>query len=133
MTSTISIGRLTLRFISGNEHATIFELGIPPGAKLPWPFYFRDVSETVYVVTGAFLTTFGDKRHELRAGECLTIPAGTVHSYESYADHSSKAVVVLTPGSVTKNYFEEMADEINGGADMMQVQDIMRRHGLVPA
>jgi mannose-6-phosphate isomerase-like protein (cupin superfamily) len=134
MTSTIAIGRLQLRFISGNENATIFELKIPPLAQLPWPFYLRDVDETVYVVSGVFTTTFGDRRHELRAGECLNIPAGTVHTYENYADHASKAVIVLTPGSIKESYFEEMAAEMNevGGADLSKVKAIMLRHGLVP-
>jgi hypothetical protein len=40
----------------------------------------------------------------------------------------------LTPGSIGKTYFEEMAAVVNAGGppDMARVKEVMQRHGLVP-
>jgi hypothetical protein len=44
-------------------------------------------------------------------------------------------LVVLTPGSIGRRCFEEIATAVNVPAkpDLAQVKEIMLRHGLIPA
>jgi hypothetical protein len=62
------------------------------------------------------------------------VPRGALHHFQNA--HTGDAVVVstLTPGSIGKAYFEEIAAVVNAGGppDMAKVKEVMQRHGLVP-
>jgi hypothetical protein len=47
----------------------------------------------------------------------------------------ARTLVVMTPGTIGRDYFAELAEVINapGKPDLGKAQDIMLRHGLVPA
>ena len=44
-------------------------------------------------------------------------------------------MIVIAPGTIGRRYFEEIAEVVSqpGPPDMARMQDVMRRHGLVPA
>ena len=136
---TVRIGDLDLRFLvdetQGSGDLVMFEFTVPPQARVPAPHFHRDVDEAVYGLEGTLTMTVNGDRRELRSGEVIFIPRGSVHHHENLHEQTARALVVLTPGSIGRRYFEEIAEAVNvpGKPDLGQVKEIMLRHGLIPA
>ena len=60
---------------------------------------------------------------------------GSVHTHENLHGETARSLIVMTPGSIGRRYFEEVAREVNvpGKPDLAKVKEIMLQHGLVPA
>jgi quercetin dioxygenase-like cupin family protein len=135
----IRIGSLELRFLVDETRAAgsvvVFEFVVPPNARVPAPHYHREVDEVVYVLDGTVTTTLDGRKHELCRGESLFVPRGSVHNHENFHPETARALITLTPGSIGRRYFEEVAREVNvpGKPDLAKIKEIMLRHGLVPA
>lgn len=130
----VRIGALELRFKVEDRNLVVFEFVVPPQARVPAPHVHRDVDEAVYGLAGTLTTTIGGAKHRLAAGEARFIPRGTVHTHENLDGETARALIVMTPGSIGRRYFEEMAALINvpGKPDMAQVKETMARYGLIP-
>jgi len=130
---------LELRFLVDETRAAgsvvVFEFVVPPNARVPAPHYHREVDEVVYVLDGTVTTTLDGRKHELRRGESLFVPRGSVHNHENFHPETARALIMLTPGSIGRRYFEEVAREVNvpGKPDLAKIKEIMLRHGLVAA
>jgi quercetin dioxygenase-like cupin family protein len=137
--SVVRIGRLELHFLvdetQGSGSVVMFEFVVPSNARVPAPHYHREVDEVVYTLEGTFTTTLDGQKHELRTGDSLFLPRGSVHTHENLNAATARALIVLTPGSIGRRYFEEIAREINvpDKPDLAKIKEIMLRHGLVPA
>jgi quercetin dioxygenase-like cupin family protein len=137
--NVVRIGSLELRFLvdetQESRSVVMFEFIVPPAAKVPAPHYHREVDEVVYGMGGTLTTTLDGYKHELRAGDALFVRRGLVHHHENLHSETARALVVLTPGLIGRHYFEEMAVEVSGPQkpDPTKIQNIMLRHGLVPA
>jgi len=72
--------------------------------------------------------------HHVTAGHAVFVPRSIVHGFKNEHDGDARVVVTLTPGSIGKSYFEEIAAAVNAGGppDMAKVKAIMERWGLVP-
>jgi quercetin dioxygenase-like cupin family protein len=134
----VRIGELELRFLvdetQGAGDLVMFEFTIPSGARVPTPHFHREVDEALYGLEGRFTVTSDGQSRELGVGEAIFIPRGSVHHHENRHPGTARALVVLTPGSIGRRYFEEMAEVINvaGKPDLARAKEIMLRHGLVP-
>jgi quercetin dioxygenase-like cupin family protein len=137
--NTVRIGALELRFLvdetQGSGSMVMFEFVVPPNARVPAPHHHREVDEVIYALEGTVTTTLDGQRHELRTGESLFVPRGSVHTHENLHSDTARALIVMTPGTIGRRYFEEVAQEVNGPGkpDLAKVKDIMLCHGLVPA
>lgn len=137
--SVVRLGQIELRFLvdksTGSPDLVMFEFMIPPGARVPVPHYHREVDEAVYGLEGVLTTIVDGRKQELGVGDTVFIPRGSVHHHENLHPVVSRSLVVLTPGSIGRDYFEEMAQVINapGKPDLAKAKDIMLRHGLIPA
>ena len=135
----IRIGALELRFLvdgtQGSGSVVMFEFSVPPEARVPAPHFHERVDEVIYALEGIVTTTLDGRRHELRAGESLFIPRGSVHTHENLHAETARSLIVMTPGTIGRRYFEEVAQEVNvaGKPDLAKIKEIMLRHGLVPA
>jgi quercetin dioxygenase-like cupin family protein len=135
----VRIGALELRFLvdetQGSGDLVMFEFVVPADARVPAPHYHRGVDEAVYGLEGKLTTTLDGQKHELGPGDAVLIPRGRVHHHENPHAGTARALVVLTPGSIGRRYFEEVAEAVNapGKPDPARLQEIMLRHGLVPA
>lgn len=135
----VRIGALELHFLvdetSGSGQMVMFEFVVPPEARVPAAHYHRDVDEAVYVLSGVLSTTVDGERRDLGPGASLFIPRGAVHVHGNHGDETARALIVMTPGSIGRAYFEEMAGALAGPGkpDPALIADIMRRHGLVVA
>ncbi len=63
------------------------------------------------------------------------MPRGSVHTHENLHSDTARSLIVMTPGTIGRRYFEEVAREVNvpGKPDLARVKEIMLRRGLVPA
>ena len=135
----VRIGAMELRFLvdemQGSGDLVMFEFVVPAEARVPAPHFHRDVDEAVYGLEGTLTTTVDGQKHEVRRGDAVLIPRGSVHHHENLHAETARALIVLTPGSIGRRYFEEVAEEVNvpGKPDPARVNEVMLRHGLVPA
>jgi quercetin dioxygenase-like cupin family protein len=136
---TVRIGGMALRFLvdetQGTGDLVMFEFSVAPQTRVPAPHYHERVDEALYGLSGTLTVTVDGTRRELRQGEVAFIPRGAVHHHENPHDETARVLVVLTPGSIGRRYFEEVAAAMAGPGkpDPERMQEIMRRHGLVPA
>lgn len=136
---TLRVGAMDLRFLvdesEGSGDLVVFEMTIPAGARVPVAHYHRDVDEVVYGLAGTLTTTVDGVPHSVTAGDSVYIGRGKVHQHENLEADAARALVVLNPGSIGRRYFEEIAQAVGGPGkpDPAILQDIMRRHGLIPA
>jgi quercetin dioxygenase-like cupin family protein len=137
--NVVRIGSLELRFLV-DEHQSagrvvMFEFAVPPEARVPAAHYHREVDEVVYALEGTLTSTLDGRKHGLRNGDILFIPRGSVHTHENFHSDTARALIVMTPGSIGRSYFEEIAAAVNvpGKPDLARIKDIMLRYGLVPA
>lgn len=131
----VRIGDLELRFMVTDKGATVFEFIVPAGARVPAPHYHQEADELLYGLEGTVTVTVDSQKRELRAGDTIFIPRGSVHHHENLHEGTARALAVMTPGSIGQGYFEEIAEVINvpGKPDLARAREVMLRHGLVPA
>jgi quercetin dioxygenase-like cupin family protein len=130
----VRIGALELKFVANKPELVMFEFVVPPNARVPAPHYHRDVDEVVFGLGGTLTTLAGGEEHRISPGESRFIPRGIVHTHENRHGETARALIVMTPGSIHRGYFEEVAEQVNGGKpDMAKMKEIMLRYGLVPA
>jgi quercetin dioxygenase-like cupin family protein len=136
--NVVRIGALELKFLvdetQGSGDLVMFEFVVPPDARVPTAHYHERVDEAVYGLEG-MLTTYSDgEPHEVGPGDTVFIPRGIVHYHENPHESTARVLIVLTPGSIGRRYFEEMAEMVNvpGKPDLEKGKEIMRRYGLIP-
>jgi quercetin dioxygenase-like cupin family protein len=131
----VRIGQLELRFLVTNAGATVFEFTVPSHARVPAPHYHRDADEILYGLEGVLLITVDGRKQELGIGDAVFIPRGSIHHHENLTEGTARALAVMTPGTIGRGYFEEIAQVINvpGKPDLTKAKEVMLRHGLVPA
>ncbi len=132
----IAIGELQLNFLldgqDTNDTLVMFEMLVPPNAKVPAPHFHTDVDETLYVMEGTLTQLYGAETRELKTGEKSFIQRGIVHGFTNTGSETARILCALSPASIGPAYFREIADVINAGGppDMQRVLGIMRRYGL---
>lgn len=136
--NTVRIGALELNFhvdetLSASDMVA-FEFVVPPAAKVPAAHYHVSVDELVYGLEGTITTTVDGVAHEIGPGQSRFIRRGCVHIHENRHPQTARALVVMTPGSIGRAYFEEIAAAIAGAGppDIGKIKEIMLRYGLVP-
>ncbi|MEO3473425.1 cupin domain-containing protein [Roseomonas sp. CAU 1739] len=135
----VRIGALELRFhvdeTDGAGDVVMFEFIVPPKARVPVPHFHEACDEIVYGLEGTMTTTLDGRTHEVCKGDVVFVPRGKVHHHANLHEDTAKAMIVIAPGTIGRRYFEEMAEVVSrpGPPDMARMQEIMRRHGLVPA
>jgi len=141
MTNTrelVRIGQLELTFLSNSVNAAngvvIFELMIPPAAKVPMPHYHEHVDELVYGIAGITTSTIDGQRVEIGPGDHVFIPKGTIHHHDNKSDSPARTLCVLTPASIGIEYFKELGELIVPGVppDAVKVSATMKKYGLIP-
>jgi quercetin dioxygenase-like cupin family protein len=137
--TALRIGGMELRFLvdetQGAGDMVMFEFDVAPQARVPAPHYHERVDEAVYGLSGTLTVTVDGTRREVRQGDVAFIPRGAVHHHENLHGEVARVLIVLTPGSIGRRYFEEIAAAVSGPGkpDPAQMQEIMLRHGLIPA
>jgi len=74
----------------------------------------------------------GEETRDLRAGERMYTPKGSVHAFSNPHDAPARALIMLTP-DIGAQYFRDVADVVTapGGPDPAAMAAVMTRYGLV--
>jgi len=135
--SAIKVGQLSIQYLlDGARTGTmgIFELSVPPGSNVPPPHSHSNNEECVYVLEGTLRYRVGDTTRDLRPGDSMLTPKGTVHGFSNPFSALARALIVLSP-DIGAQYFLDVGSVINTGAppDKAALVSVMARYGLVPA
>jgi quercetin dioxygenase-like cupin family protein len=137
-TAPIRIGQLEIRYlqdgVESGAAAGMFELTVPPGARVPPAQSNSGNEEITYVLEGVFRYTVNGETRDLGPGEHMRTPRGSVHSFSNPHQETARALVVLTP-DIGAQYFLDIAELANapGGPDPAAMVGVMARYGLVVA
>jgi len=134
---TIKVGELEIKYlIDGATRGGmgVFELTIPPGAKVPPPHSHTYNEECIYVLEGTLCYSVDDVTRDLHPGEWMFTPKGSVHQFSNSCGETARALVVLTP-DIGAQYFRDVAKVVNTGdpPNREKLMEVMSAYGLVPA
>ena len=139
---TIRIGPLGIRFLltgdDTNGSASVFEVLVPAGQKLPAPAHKNDAYEEIlYGIEGVLTWTVDGTPIKVGPGQTLCIPRGAVHRFDNLGSEDVKQLVVISPAVMGPSYFREAAEVIGAAAggppDRAKMMDVFRRHGMTMA
>jgi quercetin dioxygenase-like cupin family protein len=112
----------------------LFTMVVQSNANMPVAHYHETWDETVYSLCGTTTWRIAGRDVALEAGRSIFIPRGTVHGFRNDTNTPTKCLVVLTPGALSTEYFEEIANLANSGVrDLEAMKAVMSRYGLVPS
>ncbi len=133
----IEIGQLKIRYlidgVTSGAASGMFELTVPPGARVPPPHSHSDNEEILYCLEGVLRCSVGDEVCYLHPGEKGYTPRGVVHGFSNPFDRPARALVIITP-DIGAQYFHDVAEVVGapGGPDPAKIAAVMGRYGLVP-
>jgi len=134
----VKIGQLEIRYlVDGTVTGAgvgMFELTVPPGARVPPAHSHRDNEEVIYVLEGMLRYAVDDEVRDLKPGERMYTPRGSVHAFSNPHDRPARALIVLTP-DIGAQYFRDIAEVASapGGPNPAKMMEVMNRYGLVLA
>jgi quercetin dioxygenase-like cupin family protein len=134
----LNIGHLEIRYlIDGTVSGAgmgVFELTVPPGARVPPAHSHKNNEEIVYVLEGVLRYTVDDETRDLTAGQRMYTPRGSVHAFSNPHGDTARALIILTP-DIGLQYFRDIAEVASGpgGPDPQKMTEVMTRYGLVLA
>ena len=132
----VKIGGLEIRYLMDGTvtgaGSGMFELTVGAGARVPPAHSHRDNEEIVYVLEGVLRYSVDSELRDLRPGEHMRTPRGSVHSFSNPHEQTARALIVLTP-DIGAQYFLDIAELVGrpGGPDPAKVAAVMARYGLV--
>ena len=134
----VKIGQLEIRYLIDGTVAGagvgVFELTVPPGARVPPAHSHSGNEEVVYVLDGVLRYTVDDETRDLTPGQRMYTPRGSVHAFSNPHDGTARALIILTP-DIGLQYFRDVAEVAGapGGPDPADMAAVMTRYGLVLA
>ena len=134
--SPITIGGLEVRYLMDGTvdgaASGMFELTVPPGARVPPAHSHSNNEELVYCLEGTLRTVVADEVRDLQPGEGRYTPRGIVHSFSNPHDCVARALFILTP-DIGAQYFRDVAEVVSvpGGPDPAKLAEVMSLYGLV--
>ena len=133
---TIRVGQMSIRYLIDGAAAGglgVFELTVPPGSNVPPPHSHTGNEECVYVLDGVLRYSVDDVTRDLRSGEWMRTPRGSVHQFSNPHREPARALIMLAP-DIGAGYFRDVAAVVGpGGPDRARLLEVMARYGLVPA
>jgi mannose-6-phosphate isomerase-like protein (cupin superfamily) len=99
----------TVRFLEiGTDHsATRMELRVEPQASGPPGHIHPRSHERFEVRSGAIWLTSHDEQRAVGAGERITIPPGTPHTWHNHTDQPAVVVVEMDPGFSVAQFLDD--------------------------
>ncbi len=134
----VKIGQLEIRYlIDGTVSGTgsgMFELTVPPGARVPPAHSHTDNEEILYVLEGTLRYSVDGEVRDLKPGERMYTARGSVHGFSNPHDATARALIILTP-DIGAQYFRDVAEVASapGGPNPAKMVEVMTRYGLVLA
>jgi quercetin dioxygenase-like cupin family protein len=133
----IRVGGLTIDYLvdgSDKDGLGVFELTVPAGSNVPPPHSHTHNEECVYVLEGVLRYSVDGEVRDLRPGEWMRTPSGSVHGFSNPHQVTARALIMLSP-DIGAQYFRDVAAVVDAGGppDKTKLLAVMSRYGLVPA
>jgi quercetin dioxygenase-like cupin family protein len=133
----MKVGQIEIRYLVDGARARglgVFEMRVPAGAFVPPPHSHIDNEECVYVLEGVLRYSVDGETRDLKAGEWMSTPPGSVHEFGNPGTEPVRTLVMLTP-DIGAQYFRDVGVVVNAGGppDKAKLITIMTRYGLMPA
>jgi quercetin dioxygenase-like cupin family protein len=133
----VRIGQLEIRYLidgSAHEGMGLFELTVPPGSNVPPPHSHTHNEECIYVLEGQLRYSVDEVTRDLRPGEWMRTPRGSVHGFNNPHEEKARALIALSP-DIGVQYFRDVAIVLNAGGPSARTEllAVMARYGLVPS
>lgn len=137
MNRTVNVGQLEIRYLVDGARAGglgVFEMKVPPGARVPPPHSHTENEECVYVLDGVLRYSVDGETRDLAPGEWMSTPKGSIHAFGNPGTQTARALVMMTP-DIGEQYFHDVGAVVNAGGppDRERLLEVMGRYGLVPA
>jgi len=105
-------GPIRCRIIEDCTHTQhrlgLIEAMVPPSPGGPPQHRHRDHDETFIVTEGKLRFTSGADSVDVEAGSCVTVPAGTAHTFSNPFGQAAKFICTLTPDLYVE-YFRDLS------------------------
>jgi quercetin dioxygenase-like cupin family protein len=133
----VKVGQIEIRYlVDGAQDGGlgVFEMKVPPGAHVPPPHSHTNNEECVYVLDGVLRYSVDDETRDLKPGEWMSTPRGSVHHFSNPGSETARTLVMLTP-DIGEQYFQDVGAVVGTGGppDRTKLMEVMTRYGLVPA
>lgn len=131
----IRVGQMEIRYLVDGARSGglgLFEMKVPTGARVPPPHSHTDNEECVYVLEGVLRYTVDDETRDLKPGEWMSTPRGSVHQFSNPGSGTTRALVMMTP-DIGAQFFVDVAALASAGGppDRERLMEVMTRYGLV--
>jgi mannose-6-phosphate isomerase-like protein (cupin superfamily) len=115
---------------------TLLEYTAPPQFAGPPPHWHKSMDETFFILEGTIRFESGGEIIDARAGDCVRVRPGVVHSFSNPFDEPGRLLGLSVPGGLD-TYLEELAELIASEpswppADMAPVTALMAKHDTFP-
>ena len=133
----VKVGQMEIRYlVDGAQKGGLglFEMKVPAGAHVPPPHSHTSNEECVYVLEGVLRYSVDDETRDLKPGEWMSTPRGSVHAFSNPHTETARALVMLTP-DIGAQFFRDVGAVAGAGGppDRAKLLEVMTRYGLVPA
>jgi mannose-6-phosphate isomerase-like protein (cupin superfamily) len=117
---------------------SLFEVTTQPGAGPPPHVQHRE-DESFYVLEGEYEFLLGSHTLRAGAGSLLYVSKGALHSHKNVSEVVGRMLVILTPGGLYEQSFEEVGKPVGGEAepldfedqsDMRRIVEVAAEHGI---
>jgi uncharacterized cupin superfamily protein len=133
----VKVGQMEIRYlVDGAQEGGLglFQMDVPPGAHVPPPHSHPDNEECVYVLDGILRYAVDDETRDLKPGDWMSTPRGSVHHFSNPGSRSARVLVMMTP-DIGVQFFRDVGALARAGGppDRAKLVGVMNRYGLVPA
>lgn len=133
----IAVGQLQIDYLIDGTLSGgmgVFEMTVPARSNVPPPHSHSRNDEFVYALEGTVRYSVDRMSRDLRPGEWMYSPRGSVHQFSNPGTATARVLIVLTP-DIGAQYFRDVAAVIDAGGagDRAGLLAVMSRYGLVPA
>ncbi len=80
-----------------NGERLLLEVSLPPSGEGPGPHVHHQQTESFEVLDGVLGVQISDERLELRAGERIVVPAGSVHDWWNAGEETVRFTALVEP------------------------------------
>ena len=133
----ITVGHLQIKYLvdgTANGGVGAFEMTIPPESNVPPPHSHSKNDECVYVLEGTLRYAVDGVTRDLRPGEWMFSPRGSVHQFTNPSAETTRVLSIMSP-DIGAQYFRDVGAVIDAGGppDRARLLAVMSSYGLVPA
>ena len=111
------------------ERFSMMEVMLPLGAGPP-PHH-HDWDEAYYIADGAVRFQIGDAVHQVKAGDFVYAPAGTVHAFQGLSETPARVLILDAPAHAAGFFIEVDREVRQMPQDAAKVPAIGLRHGVI--